>query len=48
MGLVGTGQAIYSGEEGGEWTEQGISVVVAKHFKGQDNVAIWVSEFGAR
>jgi uncharacterized protein YkwD len=30
-----------------EWTEQGISVVVAKHFKGQDNVAIWVSEFGA-
>jgi uncharacterized protein YkwD len=31
-----------------EWTEQGISVVMAKHFKGQDNVAIWVSEFGAR
>jgi uncharacterized protein YkwD len=31
-----------------EWTEQGISVVVAKHFKGQNNVAIWVSEFGAR
>jgi len=31
-----------------EWTEQGISVVVAKHFKGQSNVAIWVSEFGAR
>jgi uncharacterized protein YkwD len=31
-----------------EWTEQGISVVVAKHFKGQDKVAIWVSEFGAR
>jgi uncharacterized protein YkwD len=30
-----------------EWTEQGIAVVVAKHFKGQDNVAIWVSEFGA-
>ncbi len=30
------------------WTEQGISVVIAKHFKGQDNVAIWVSEFGAR
>jgi uncharacterized protein YkwD len=31
-----------------KWTEQGISVVIAKHFKGQDNVAIWVSEFGAR
>jgi uncharacterized protein YkwD len=30
-----------------EWTEQGISVVVAEQFKGQDNVAIWVSEFGA-
>jgi uncharacterized protein YkwD len=30
-----------------EWTEQGISVVIAKHFKGQNNVAIWVSEFGA-
>lgn len=30
-----------------EWTEQGIAVVVAEHFKGQDNVAIWVSEFGA-
>jgi uncharacterized protein YkwD len=31
-----------------EWTQQGISVVIAKHFKGQNNVAIWVSEFGAR
>jgi uncharacterized protein YkwD len=31
-----------------EWSEQGISVVIAKHFKGQNNVAIWVSEFGAR
>jgi uncharacterized protein YkwD len=31
-----------------EWTEQGISLVIAKHFKGQDDVAIWVSEFGAR
>jgi uncharacterized protein YkwD len=31
-----------------EWTEQGISLVMAKHFKGQNNVAIWVSEFGAR
>jgi uncharacterized protein YkwD len=30
-----------------EWAEQGISVVVAEHFKGQDKVAIWVSEFGA-
>jgi uncharacterized protein YkwD len=30
-----------------EWTEQGISIVIAKHFKGQNNVAIWVSEFGA-
>jgi uncharacterized protein YkwD len=30
-----------------EWTEQGVSVVIAKHFKGQNNVAIWVSEFGA-
>jgi uncharacterized protein YkwD len=30
-----------------EWTQQGISVLIAKHFKGQDNVAIWVSEFGA-
>jgi uncharacterized protein YkwD len=30
-----------------EWTEQGISVVIAKHFKGQSKVAIWVSEFGA-
>jgi uncharacterized protein YkwD len=31
-----------------EWTEQGIAVVVAKHFKGYSNVAIWVSEFGVR
>jgi uncharacterized protein YkwD len=31
-----------------EWTEQGISVVIAKRFKGQNNVAIWVSEFGSR
>ena len=31
-----------------EWTEQGIAVVVAQRFKGQRNVAIWVSEFGAR
>jgi uncharacterized protein YkwD len=31
-----------------EWTEQGIAVVVAKRFKRQRNVAIWVSEFGAR
>jgi len=31
-----------------QWTEQGIAVVVAKRFKGQRNVAIWVSEFGDR
>jgi uncharacterized protein YkwD len=31
-----------------EWTEQGIAVVVARGFKGQSNVAIWVSEFGER
>jgi uncharacterized protein YkwD len=31
-----------------EWTEQGIAVVIAKHFRGQKNVAIWVSEFGRR
>jgi uncharacterized protein YkwD len=31
-----------------EWTEQGIAVIVAKRFKGQRNVAIWVSEFGER
>jgi len=31
-----------------EWTEQGIAVVVAKRFRGQKNVAIWVSEFGRR
>jgi uncharacterized protein YkwD len=30
------------------WTEQGIAVVVAKRFKGERNVAIWVSEFGER
>jgi uncharacterized protein YkwD len=30
-----------------EWTQQGIAVVVATRFKGQNNVAIWVSEFGA-
>lgn len=33
---------------GSGWTEQGIAVVVAKRFKGQRDVAIWVSEFGAR
>jgi uncharacterized protein YkwD len=31
-----------------EWTEQGVAVVVAKRFRGQRNVAIWVSEFGER
>jgi uncharacterized protein YkwD len=31
-----------------QWTEQGIAVVVADRFKGQRNVAIWVSEFGER
>jgi len=31
-----------------EWTEQGIAVVVAKRFRGHENVAIWVSEFGHR
>ncbi len=31
-----------------QWTEQGIAVVVADQFKGQRNVAIWVSEFGER
>jgi uncharacterized protein YkwD len=31
-----------------EWTEQGIAVVIAKHFKSQKNVGIWVSEFGRR
>lgn len=30
------------------WTEQGIALVVARDFKGRKNVAIWVSEFGAR
>ena len=30
------------------WTEQGIALVVARDFKGDKNVAIWVSEFGAR
>jgi uncharacterized protein YkwD len=30
------------------WTEQGAAVVTAKEFQGQKNVAIWVSEFGAR
>jgi uncharacterized protein YkwD len=30
------------------WTEQGIAVVVAKRFKGESDVAIWVSEFGER
>jgi uncharacterized protein YkwD len=29
-----------------EWTEQGVAVVTAKYFKGQEDVAIWVSEFG--
>lgn len=31
-----------------QWTEQGIAVVVAKRFKGQRDVAVWVSEFGER
>ena len=31
----------------GEWTEQGVALVVAKEFKGQRNVFVWVSEFGA-
>lgn len=31
-----------------QWTEQGVAVVVAPTFKGQKNVAIWVSEFGGR
>jgi len=31
-----------------QWTEQGVAVVVAPTFKGQKNVAIWVSEFGER
>lgn len=30
------------------WTEQGIAVVVAELFKGERDVAIWVSEFGER
>jgi uncharacterized protein YkwD len=30
------------------WTEQRIAVVVAKRFKGESDVAIWVSEFGER
>jgi uncharacterized protein YkwD len=30
-----------------EWTEQGVALVVAKKFKGQTNVFVWVSEFGA-
>lgn len=30
------------------WTEQGIAEVVVPEFKGQHDVAIWVSEFGAR
>jgi uncharacterized protein YkwD len=31
-----------------QWTEQGIAVVIARRFKGQSNVAIWVSQFGER
>jgi uncharacterized protein YkwD len=31
-----------------EWTEQGIAEVIAKRFRGQSDVAIWVSEFGRR
>ena len=31
-----------------QWTEQGVAVVVAPNFKGDKNVAIWVSEFGRR
>jgi uncharacterized protein YkwD len=31
-----------------QWTEQGVAVVIAQTFKGQRNVAIWVSEFGER
>jgi uncharacterized protein YkwD len=31
-----------------QWTEQGVAVVVAPTFRGQKNVAIWVSEFGER
>ena len=30
------------------WTEQGIAEVVVPEFQGQHDVAIWVSEFGAR
>jgi uncharacterized protein YkwD len=31
-----------------QWTEQGIAVVIARRFKGQNNVAIWLSQFGER
>jgi uncharacterized protein YkwD len=31
-----------------QWTEQGIAVVIARRFKDQSNVAIWVSQFGER
>jgi uncharacterized protein YkwD len=31
-----------------QWTEQGVAVVVAPSFRGHENVAIWVSEFGDR
>jgi uncharacterized protein YkwD len=31
-----------------EWTEEGIAEVVAKRFRGEKDVAIWVSEFGRR
>jgi len=31
-----------------QWTEQGVAVVVAPTFRGEKNVAIWVSEFGER
>jgi len=31
-----------------QWTEQGVAVVVAPRFRGEKNVAIWVSEFGER
>jgi uncharacterized protein YkwD len=30
-----------------EWTEQGVALMVAKEFKGQRKVFVWVSEFGA-
>jgi uncharacterized protein YkwD len=30
------------------WTEQGIAVMTAPEFRGQRDVAIWVSQFGER